>query len=270
MELASILPNPNLLTYPIICVNIRTYNSNDHLLRYRFCSKMNRSITFLLSGLLFLGAVSGAYAAGTYGTQNCQPVYGGGQTCVTTEKIVLNKTVRNPQTGSYVDNLTLNDPRYFGGQSVNFQLTITNSGNDNLSEVLVSDTFPNYMKKISGPGSYDSKTNTISFKVLNLAAGESRTFTVTGNLVDSSKLPLNQGVTCLVNQAEAQSNGQDSHDNSQFCVEKQAPVTTKGGLPVMQAPNMTQTPSTGPEMLPLFGLIPGAGFGFWLRRKASK
>lgn len=235
---------------------------------------MNKTI-FALIGLLFLGSVSVANAAGmygaygTYGSTNCQPVYGGGQTCVTTEKLVLNKTVRNPQNGSYVDNLSLNDPRYFGGQSVSFQLTVTNSGDKAFNEVSVSDTLPNYVEKASGPGSFDSKTNTITFKVLNLVPGESRTFTVTGMLVDSSKLPLNQGVTCLVNQAQAQANGQESRDNSQFCVEKQI-ATTKGGLPVMQAPNMTQSPSTGPEMLPLLGLLPGAGFGFWLRRKASK
>jgi uncharacterized repeat protein (TIGR01451 family) len=243
--------------------------SDDTFNEYRFLIKMSKTLFTLLTGLLFLGSVSVASATGTYGTQNCQPIYGGGQTCVSTERIVLNKTVRNPQTGSYVDNLSLNDPRYFGGQSVSFQLTITNSGDTKLSEVTVSDTLPNYIEKVSGPGSFDSKTKVLTFKLTNLEAGESRTFTLTGTLVDSSKLPLNQGITCLVNQAVASANSQESRDNSQFCVEKQA-VATKGGLPVLEAPPMKETPPTGPEMLSLVGLIPAAGFGFWLRRRTNK
>lgn len=237
---------------------------------------MNKILFSTVAGLMFLGTVSVANAAGIYGAygeygaSNCQPVYGGGQTCVSTEKVVINKTVKNPQTGAFVDNLSLNDPRYLGGQSVTFQLTVTNTGNADLASVDVSDVLPNYVEKVSGPGSFDAKSKTLSFKVQNLKANESRTFTVGATIVDASKLPLNQGVTCLVNQAVAKIPGEESKDNSQFCVEKQAPATTKGGLPVMQAPAMAQTPSTGPEMLPLVGLIPGGAFGFFLRRKANK
>lgn len=236
---------------------------------------MNKIIS-LLTGMLFLGTATVANAAGIYGAYgaygqtNCQPIYGGGQTCVVTDKVVLNKTVRNPQTGKYVDNLSLSDPRYLGGQSVSFQLTVTNTGNTKLASVDVSDTLPNYIEKVSGPGSYDSNSKTLSFRVQNLDVNESRTFTVAGTIVDSTKLPMNQGVTCLVNQAVARADKQESRDNSQFCVEKQSQATTKGGLPVMQAPAMAQTPSTGPEMLSLVGLIPAGLGGLFLRRKASK
>jgi hypothetical protein len=73
----------------------------------------------------------------------------------------------------------------------------------------------------------------------------------------------------MVNQASATVGKEKSTDNSQFCVEKSV-ATTKGGLPVYPAPAMSQTPATGPEMLPLLGLIPGALGGLILRRKASK
>jgi hypothetical protein len=76
-------------------------------------------------------------------------------------------------------------------------------------------------------------------------------------------------VNCVVNQAKATSGKNSSSDISQVCIQNSVP-TTKGGLPVYPAPNMSQTPATGPEMLPLLGLIPGALGGLILRRKAGK
>jgi len=54
-----------------------------------------------------------------------------------------------------------------------------------------------------------------------------------------------------------------------------APVTqvaqnqTKGGLPVYNSTPSATTPNTGPEALSLFGLIPMALGGFWLRKKVK-
>ncbi len=49
----------------------------------------------------------------------------------------------------------------------------------------------------------------------------------------------------------------------------QNPGIIKGGFPVYPAPVMNQTPATGPEMLPLLGMIPTALAGFALRRKSK-
>jgi hypothetical protein len=39
---------------------------------------------------------------------------------------------------------------------------------------------------------------------------------------------------------------------------------------VLPAPKIVTTPPTGPEMLPLLGLIPGALGGLMLRKKSNK
>ncbi len=44
--------------------------------------------------------------------------------------------------------------------------------------------------------------------------------------------------------------------------------TTKAGLPVVSPTPLKTTPSTGPELLGLVGLIPAAGLGYYLRRKS--
>ena len=169
-----------------------------------------------------------AFAQGVRADTACQPIYGGGQTCVQVGNVVINKTT-------------------------------------------VKDTLPQFVSFVSGPGSFDSNTKVLTFDVGNLAAGESRTFTIAAKVADADKLPSNQGITCVVNQAMSTAdNNQQSSDNSQFCIGK--PVlgeTTKGGLKVFPSQPITKTPATGPEMLGLLGLIPSAITGFFLRKKTS-
>lgn len=47
------------------------------------------------------------------------------------------------------------------------------------------------------------------------------------------------------------------------------PPTTKGGLPVYEAPQVSEMPSSGPEAI-LLGALPALGaLGFYLRRKTK-
>lgn len=231
---------------------------------------MNKLI-LSISAVLFLTFGGVAFAAdgnNGYGAP-CEPVYGGGEVCVSKGQILINKTVKNPTSGVFTDNLSLtNDPKYSANSTVEFQLTLTNTGQNTLNEVTVTDIFPSFLTFESGPGSFDSNSKTLTFKVNDLKAGESRVFTVSGKVVAVSSLPADQAVTCVVNQAKAKSSENESSDVSQFCIEKVI-TTTKGGLPVMPAPQMTQTPSTGGEMLALVGLIPAAGAGIFLRRRSK-
>jgi hypothetical protein len=45
-------------------------------------------------------------------------------------------------------------------------------------------------------------------------------------------------------------------------------VVTKGGLPVQPTPVLKKTPSTGPELIYLIGLIPSGAAGLFFRKKA--
>src|SRR5579871_1302574 len=117
---------------------------------------MNRF--FLLS--LFLGGfflfIPKAFADSTTTVQNCQPIYGGGQTCVQSGNLLINKTVQNPQTGQFVDNLGVNYPEFGPNQSVTLQIALTNTGGSTLSNINVQDIFPQFVAFISGNGNFNS------------------------------------------------------------------------------------------------------------------
>lgn len=226
---------------------------------------------FLFTLSLTEGLSTMSVAAGVV----CQPIYGGGETCVQTGNILINKTVANPKTGAFVDNLSVNDDKFPQDQTVTFQLTVTNTGGAALSTVNVKDVFPQFVNFVAGPGNFDPNSKTLTFSLNNLNPRESRTFTLTAVVVNANELPADRGIVCVVNQAQASSNGQLSSDNAQFCIQKQVlaaqvPPVTKGGLKVFPPQPVTAAPPTGPEMLPLIGLLPTGIFGFFLRKKASK
>lgn len=213
------------------------------------------------------------FAAGTT-TVECQPIYGGGQTCPQAPNIAINKQVKNLQTGSFVDNLNVNDPKFSPNQNVSFKIILTNTGNVNMASVNIRDIFPQFVNFTSGPGSFDTNTKTLSFTVSNLNVNESRTFDVSGQVISSDQLPNDKGIVCVVNQAIAtvSTNGQQtSQDNSEFCIQKQVLAeTTKGGLKVFPQPQVVTTPSTGPEAWALLALLPSGVLGFLLRKRSIK
>lgn len=230
---------------------------------------MNKLTAILISLALIAVFAFSAQSVQASGV-NCQPIYGGGLTCIGQGELTINKMVQNPQTGGLVDNLTVSDPRFSPDSSITFQIAVANPGNETLSEVTITDTFPTYVNFVSGPGNFDNASRKLTFRVNNLKPSETRTFTIVGKVAGAGSLPQNQAMTCDVNQSHAQANnGKTSADNSQFCIEKQVQVT-KGGLPVLPVPQKQfQTPPTGPEMLPLIGLIPAGLGGFYLRRKTG-
>lgn len=216
--------------------------------------------------ILFLGLV--AFLPGTIKADvSCQPIYGGGQTCITTGNILVNKMVQNPQTKQFVDNLTINDPHFAPGDIVAFKVFLRNTGGTTVLQTKIIDSIPPFTNFVSGPGSFDQTSRNLTFTVDNLQPGENREVgTIQVQVVDSKG--LSDGVNCEPkNLAFATSNtGQTSQDTSSFCIEK---ILTKGGLPVFPPSKITTTPPTGPELIPLIGLLPAGLSGWFLRKKSD-
>jgi|SRR5581483_2322885 len=205
--------------------------------------------SFIIAGKAYADGASGVPCTQIYGG-NCQP-----------GTVTITKTVQDPQTKQFVNNLGANDDKFTPGSTVTFHIDVTNNGNTNLSSVQVVDTLPQYLSFVSGPGSYDANTRTLTDTIGTLNANQTQELTVVGKLATTSSLPGNQGTLCLVNQATATQNGSTVMSTSQFCV----------ALPTLSAPQrVTTAPPTGPEALPLLGLIPTALAGLGLRKKASK
>ena len=219
--------------------------------------------------VFFLGSAS-LVNADQYGN----PQYGGGGPSVF---LSINKVVKNPKTGEFVDNLGINDPKYQPDNTVSFQLTITNTSNQSIESIKIKDFLPDHLTFSAGPGSYDSKTKTLILGLDKLESQESRTYTIQAKADKADKLPSDQGIVCVTNRAQAIRNETkggreivESEDSSQLCIENPVlPATTKGGLKVFPQPQTSKTPATGPEALALIPLIGSAFGGLALRLKSK-
>jgi uncharacterized repeat protein (TIGR01451 family) len=214
----------------------------------------------LLFSILFLGAFLATFGA-TVAHADCQPTYGGGQTC-TASTFTINKLVQMPNNSNFVDNLGINDPRFSPSQTVNYELIVTNTGNSTIPTLNIVDTFPQYINFVSGAGSYDSNSKTLTFTISNLGAGQNQTINLTAQAADSKTVPV--GVTCngTTNKVTATDNNGDSDNAS-------STVCIQNSTAVLPATTVKTTPATGPEMIPLALLFPGALGGFILRKKSN-
>lgn len=222
---------------------------------------------------MLLSIVALLFAVTTVSADNsssCEILYGGGQVCPPGVSILLDKKVQKPtKGGEFVDNLTVNDSKFAPNQSVVYQVVVKNTGNSILRDIEVTDILPTNIIFVSGPGSYDSATKKLTVKINSLEAGNEFKFNIIAKTATENSLPANEGVTCIINEARAETNGIVSTDTAQLCVEKQIVSTPKGGPQVFKTVPMKQTPPTGPEaaiaaILPLTGLL-----GIYLRKKTS-
>jgi len=186
----------------------------------------------------------------------CVPVYGGGVQCPRAAEVLLDKKVRNPATGIFVDNLGLSDPKYRPTGIVTFRLYIKNTGDETIDRVTVTDKIPQFIDYMSGPGNFDNSSRTLTFTVDNLYGGTTRTFDIKGRIVHEAVLPAEKSVVCPVNIADADTSSQKDHDESQFCIEK--------------PPVVPSVPKAGPEhwILSLGGLTTALSVGLYFRKKA--
>lgn len=248
----------------------------------------------LLSSLLFSGSLASSAFASTLNEDprlnsavdlvsqpSCQPIYGGGENCAQTENITINKTVQNPRTLKYVDNLDTNDPKYNPDQTVLFQITVKNTSKASIKNIEVKDRLPQYVDCASGgAGQCNNAAKIIAFRIDNLNANETKSFTLKGKIVSKSNLPQGKETICLINQAVATQKQQNSQDNARFCINKNQAFSaitpsvnrtgTKGGLPVYSPSKTKTTPATGPEALAVVGLFASGFLGFLLRKNTSK
>lgn len=207
---------------------------------------------------------------------SCQTIYGGGENCLQSENITISKSVLNPQTLKYVENLADDDPKYNPDQIAQFQITVKNTSNKSIKDIKVKDLLPQYVDCASGgTGQCDNATKIITFSINALNANEIKTFILKAKITSKNKLADKKEVICLVNQAIAIESQQKSQDNSQFCIQKNTTLatvnqtSTKGGLPVYPPAQAGITPQTGPQAAALIGLISAGLLGLILRNKTA-
>jgi len=217
------------------------------------------AVFFLSLSIIFvLASVSTTFAAG-----GCVPVYGGGVECPKQGYVLVDKKVQNPKTGVFVDNLIPSDlTKYRPQEIVTFRIIVSNSGDQTLNQITLKDTIPSYADYMSVSGAdgqavFDAKARVVTFTVLNLAPGTSRTIELKARTVHPAMLPADQNVVCPVNIVTAETAGQNpDRDESKFCIEKEIKVPA--------------VPPAGPKewLFSLAGFTTALITGLYLRKKA--
>lgn len=165
----------------------------------------------------------------------CETQYGGGESCVKTGQLQIDKEVWNPDTEKFVDNLGLSDHKFSPGDEIVFKLRIKNVGDETFSKVEVRDYLPELIYLTNGD---------ISFDINDLHAGDVVETEIKTKVVDANQFPNNKSVVCEVNTAETWSGDERDKDTAQVCL-----TTNVLGISIM--------PKTGPSEIGLlaFGLL---------------
>ena len=165
-------------------------------------------LSLLISALLSITLAS-PVTAQTYGT------YGNGEP--TPGDLTINKQVRNPITGLFVENLGSSDATYSPNGEVLFRLIVKNASGETFDPVTVRDTFPAEMTFVSGPGTYDEGSNSLTFTLDKVVAGESRTVEILAKVKSS----VSYGKSCFVNSAHVSASARPAgtDDTAQLCIQ---------------------------------------------------
>lgn len=206
----------------------------------------------------------------TASADNCNPYGPYGAPCPSPEAIAIDKKVRNPISGVFVDNLGSDDAAYSPGSEVIFQLVITNTSAVDFGTVEVKDILPERLKDGSVVDdnkddvfeeNFNSNARELTFKIKDLKAGEGREVKVKATVV-SSGFETTKDTFCglddkLQNKAEAKKDNLIDSDTADVCVKTQVlGVTT---LPQAGVADVL-------PLLPFIGL--GAtGIALFLKRK---
>lgn len=184
-------------------------------------SKVFTSFAFLLIVGMYVLGIPEVFAS------NCTNQYGSTVECPQNH-IVVNKKVRHPiNMNTFVENLTSNDTAYSPNDIVEYDIAVSNTSNVNYSEVSVSDTLPANLTFDGGIGSYDSKTNILTYTLTNLNAGTTvhSRFTAKVNAASSFANDLTCNVDNYVKVTGP--DGQSDDDTASLCVQtKVLGVTT--------------------------------------------
>lgn len=222
------------------------------------------AVTTLSAAAIFSAALP-ASASGS----RCQVIYGGGEVCDKEIKFSLEKFVqKNNKGGEFVENLTANDARFQANDTVIFKLVVANTGSTKIDSITITDTLPQYLTFVSGVGTYDQNTKKVTFTLNNIQPGNKVEQLITTKIVEDKLLPQDQATVCVINQVNAlESNGASASDSSQVCITRM--ITATPAPQVYNKVPVKNIPNTGPEMLPLLGLIPAGITGLVLRKKST-
>lgn len=146
----------------------------------------------------------------SYAAVRCEAQYGGGEVCVKTGQLQIDKEVFDPDQKKFVDNLGISSHKFTPSEEVTFKLKIKNVGDATFNKVQVTDILPAHLERVSGE---------TSFEIKDLTAGKTEEKEIKAKVVKVDKFPEGKSLICEVNVAEVKSGDEKDKDTSQVCLQ---------------------------------------------------
>lgn len=161
--------------------------------------------------------------------QSCTNQYGATVACQPTD-LTVNKQVKHPTSGLFVENILSTDTPYSPGAEVLYRIIVRNASGETHHPVTVTDQLPGEFTFVSGHGTYSTPGKpggTLTYTLTNLIAGESRTQELLFRV--EPKTPAKCGI---VNTARATSPARPNgdRDTASICVSTTAPTLPVAGF----------------------------------------
>lgn len=169
------------------------------------------------AGLLFVATA--LFGASLFAPNVFADSYGNGGE--TPNDLTINKQVKNPITGIFVENLGSSDPTFSPGATITYKLYVKNGSGETM-RAKVEDTLPSYLSFVSASvaTTYDAASRKITMDIGDMVAGSSKDIEVTAKVADRSSFANDRTMFCTTNYAKvtapSRPNGDD--DTAESCI----------------------------------------------------
>lgn len=182
------------------------------------------SLISLVIGIWILG-----FRAPLALAQSCTNQYGASVACQPVD-LTVNKQVKHPTSGVFVENIVATDTPYSPGSEVLYRIIVRNASGETHNPVTITDQLPADLTFVSGPGTYSTPGKpggTLTYSLENLIAGQTRSQEVLVKV--ESKTPTKCDI---VNTARATSPARPNGDSDtvSICVSTVAPTLPVAGF----------------------------------------
>jgi len=173
------------------------------------------------------------------------------------KQVAVDKLVKNPVTGAFVDNVNSSSHSYLNTQEVVYRINVTNSGQVELTNINVTDLLPQGVNYVSSPANYDQNSRRINFVIPKLAAGQTYTLEYKAKVSTITNKGGVEESSCPINTVEVRVNDLYAKDQASICI----------GTQVLGA--VQELPVTGPKevAMTLGGSVLLMGMSVYLFRK---
>jgi len=102
--------------------------------------------------------------------------------------ISIDKKIRGIGSTEYKDNISASEKVFYENDTVEFKVTVENTGDGILKNIKVVDYLPPFLKLIFYPGTYNSTDNKVEWTIDSLNAGDSQEFLIRAKINDSKNV----------------------------------------------------------------------------------